>query len=410
VPLLVTALALAVLAAAALAAPPNAGAAPAPPATSAAAAIVVDARTGEVLYERAPDRRRAIASTTKLMTALLALERAEPGRVFVAPRYRAAPVESQIGLRRGERMRVRDLLVALLLESANDAAATIATNVSGSRAAFVRDMNDRARRLGLTGTRYANPIGLDDRDNYSTARDLARLGRRLLREPLVSRLADLEQVTLRSGARPRRVANRNTLLATADFVDGLKTGHTTQAGYVLVGSGSRRGARVVSVVLGEPSDAARNRDTLALLGYGLDQFRRVTALQPARPVAEAGVHLTDDRVPLAVEDRVAVSVRRGRRPVLRVRAPDELEGPLPAGRRAGAVDVLVDGRRVRTVPLRTTAAVAEPTFIQRASGGTGAVVLVALTLGAAVAIVASLTRRRGRGRRGAALGPSRSRP
>ena len=127
-----------------------------------AAAILIDARDGAELLSKDPRERRAIASTTKLMTALLAVEMARPTDVFTAPAYSALPVESKINLRTGERMRVDDLLEALLLESANDAAVTIAEGVSGTRKRFVAAMNRRARSLGLEGTSYANPIGLDD--------------------------------------------------------------------------------------------------------------------------------------------------------------------------------------------------------------------------------------------------------
>ena len=161
---------------------PAAPAAVARPDPDAEAAIVVDAGSGEVLLAEGADERHPIASPTKLMTALLVMERARPKDIFTAARYDAARMEWQIGLETGERMRMRDLLTALLLESANDAAVTIATNVSGSRRAFVRDMNRRAAQLGLRSTSYANPIGLDSRRNRSSARDLASLARVLLRE------------------------------------------------------------------------------------------------------------------------------------------------------------------------------------------------------------------------------------
>jgi serine-type D-Ala-D-Ala carboxypeptidase (penicillin-binding protein 5/6) len=180
-----------------------------PPDLSAAAAIVVDGRDGDVMFAEDADSRRAIASTTKLMTALLALERARPGQVFTAPPYDALPVESQINLATGERMRVDDLLEGLLLESANDAAVALAEGISGSRGAFVTDMNDRAAELGLTDTSYANPIGLDDPANYSSARDLAALSLRLMRRPRFRRIVDMPVAELGSGARRRVVDNRN---------------------------------------------------------------------------------------------------------------------------------------------------------------------------------------------------------
>ncbi len=147
------------------------------------------------------------------------------------------------------------------MESANDAAVTIAQGVSGSRPQFVEDMNDRARALRLADTSYANPIGLDDPLNYSSARDLATLARRLMRDERFADVVRRPEAVLESGARRRVVSNRNDLIGRVPRVDGVKTGYTRQAGYVLVGSAAGvGGARVVSVVLGEPSESARDAD------------------------------------------------------------------------------------------------------------------------------------------------------
>jgi serine-type D-Ala-D-Ala carboxypeptidase (penicillin-binding protein 5/6) len=338
---------------------PASAAGQAPPDLSrAASAILVDASDGTVLSEKSPRARRPIASTTKLMTALLALERAEPGDLFTAPAYRALAVESKINLREGERMRVSDLLEALLLESANDAAVTIAEGVSGSREAFVSEMNSRARALGLRDTRFANPIGLDDPGNYSTAADLATLTRRLLRNRRFAAIVDSPSAVLESGARRRVVGNRNGLVSRFPFVDGVKTGRTRGAGNVLVGAaGGRLGARVVSVVMGEPSEAARDADTLALLRFGLSRFRIARPLDDTRPVASAAIAHRDERARLVPAEDVRLSIRRGERLRTRVTAPGELEGELPAGRRVGSVTVLLGDRVLRRVPLVTAAEV-----------------------------------------------------
>ncbi len=332
---------------------------PPPAVPTADAAIVVDARDGTVMFERRPDSERSIASTTKLMTALLALEQAELDEVFTAPRYDAAPAESRINLREGERMTVEDLLEALLLESANDAAVALAENISGSREDFVQEMNDRAAELGLEHTSYANPIGLDEPGNYSSARDLATLTRTLLGNREFARIVDLPQAQLESGTRPRVVANRNDLIAVYPWVSGVKTGYTLLAGNVLVGAAERgRAAGVISVVLGEPTEGARNVDTLALLRWGLGQFRRERVLNRRRVLATAGVRYRDDYEARLVPRRnVALTVREGQRVRRRVRGPDELEGPLEAGARVGSVTVLVDGRPVRRVALVTAAEV-----------------------------------------------------
>ena len=193
-----------------------------------ARAIVIDARSGEALLAKHPDARRPIASTTKLMTALLTLESGKLERTFTAPAYNALPAESKINLRRGERMKVRDLLTALLLESANDAAVDLAVGVAGSREAFVAKMNAARAQLGLRNTHYANPIGLDAPANYSSARDLATLARQLMANPTFARDVDRPRATLRSGDHPRTIRNRNLLIGRYPFVDGVKTGHTSQ--------------------------------------------------------------------------------------------------------------------------------------------------------------------------------------
>ena len=340
-----------------LAGPASASAQERPRLSGAAAAIVVDARDGTVLFAKNPNARRSIASTTKLMTALLTLERTEPRDVFRGTSYQAGAAESKINLANGEAMRVGDMLEALLLESANDAAVALAQGISGSREAFVRDMNKRARQLRLRGTSYANPIGLDAPSNYSTATDLAALARRLLRNRRFAQIVRMPEAQLESGNRPRVVDNRNELVRDRIRpVTGVKTGHTGTAGYVLVGSArGANGAQVVSVVLGEPSEAARDAESLTALRWGVAQYRRTPVLDSDRAMARADVELRDETVPLVAATDLNLTLRRGQRVRKRVDAPDELEGPLPAGRRVGTIDVLEGGEVVRRVPLVTAA-------------------------------------------------------
>lgn len=372
-----------------------AAAAGSPSLPGARAAILVDASDGALLFARRPDQRRAIASTTKLMTALLALERARPGAVFRAPPYHPLPPESRIDLRAGERMTVRDLLKGLLLESANDAAVTLAQGISGSRAAFVAAMNRRAARRGLRHTRYANPIGLDAPGNYSTARDLASLSARLMRNRRFAAIVDMPSARLRSGDRPRVVRNRNALVARYRFVDGIKTGHTLQAGYVLIGAArGGDGKRLISVVLGEPSESARDADTLTLLRHGLTDFRRRVTVARGRVLARVRVAGRDERAALVARRSLAVTVRRGARVVRRLRAPAELEGPLPPGRRVGTVTVLVGGRPAARTALVTAAAVPGARPLEALLDAVG-VPLVVLVLAGTLAVAALVAARRG---------------
>ena len=366
-----------------------------PPTTSGAATLVVDARTGQRLHAVNAGRARPIASATKLMTALLTLERADLDDVYSAAPYAASAVESKIGLKPGERMTVRDLLTALILESANDAAVTLAEGIAGSRGAFVREMNRRAVTLGLRDTSYANPIGFDDPDNYSSARDLARLARRLLANGDFARIADLPMATLTSGARPRTIDNRNVLVQRYPFVSGIKTGHTLGAGYVLVGSGEAGGAHVVSVTLGAPSETARAADTLALLRWGLEQFHRVRVLRPGKVLARIDVAYRDEDAEVGAARPVTLVLRRGERTSTVVDAPEEVDGPLAAGERVGWVEVQRRGRTVRRVALVTLGDIEGASFLRKAVRTLGTLLIVVIVLGIVLLVIVAVHRRRG---------------
>ncbi|QEC49937.1 D-alanyl-D-alanine carboxypeptidase [Baekduia soli] len=360
----VTALLLAVLTVVPSAA--SAARAPAPPAVRAPAAILVEPATGDVVFQRGAHQRRPIASTTKLMTALVTLEHASLDDVMTTVAYRAAPAESVAGFRAGEKVTVRDLLRALLVTSANDAAATLAQRVAGSRPAFVRMMNARARQLGLTDTHYDNPIGLDGPSNYSSVTDLVKLTLILRRNAFFRETTDLARVTLRSGAHPRTFPNRNMLVRTVPAVNGVKTGHTNRAGYILVGSASRDGITVVSAVLDEPSEAARDSDSLNLLRYGLDRYHLVTAVRSGQVLGHAGLAHRSEQVDLVAGTTVRRTARRGDKLVVRLSgAPTELDGPLAKGARVGTVLVVQRGRTVARIPLVTARPVDAATFLDR---------------------------------------------
>jgi serine-type D-Ala-D-Ala carboxypeptidase (penicillin-binding protein 5/6) len=361
-------------------------AAESPPRPQANAWVLVDAADGERLAGRAISSERSIASATKLMTAYLALRALPLGKELVVPDYQpTSSAESLAGLMPGERIAVRDLLYALLLPSANDAAVTLADGVSGSVPRFVRQMNRTAAALGLTHTHYENPIGLDSASNYSTAADLAALALRLRREPIFRRIVDTPSAVLRTGDHTREVTNRNVLVSKVPWVDGVKTGHTLDAGYVLVGSGTQKGAALVSVVLGAPSEAARDEGTLQLLDYGFSLYRQEAPVREGESVASPDLRYQGTSLPLIAERGLTVGVRRGQRVETAVSAPQEVEGPIRRGAKLGEVEVTVDGRRAGTVPLVAARAADEASIFEQARGrflgpgtlvGIGAVVIL----------------------------------
>jgi D-alanyl-D-alanine carboxypeptidase (penicillin-binding protein 5/6) len=337
-----------------------------PPQLKAPAAILVEPATGDIVFQRNAHQRRPIASTTKLMTALVTLEHASLDDVMVTVPYHGAPAESIAGFRAAERVTVRDLLRALLITSANDAAATLATRIAGSRPAFVRMMNAKARELKLTDTHYANPIGLDAADNYSSATDLVKLTLILRRNAFFRETTNLPRVTLRSGAHPRTFVNRNVLVRNVPAVNGVKTGHTSTAGYILVGSASRAGVTVLSAVLDDPSEPARDSDSLALLKYGLSRYHVVTAVRSDQVLGRASLAHRDQHVDLVAGATAKRTARRGDQLTVAMQdAPSELDGPLPKGARVGTVTVTQRGRVVARVPLQTAEPVDAATFVDR---------------------------------------------
>lgn len=373
----------------------------APPATAkprleARAWALVDARTGDVLASHAASRRLPIASTTKLMTAYVAMEELPLGKVVKAAPYEAIYGESLLELRAGERVSVRDLLYGLILRSGNDAAYDLALAAAGSEDAFVREMNLRAAALGLPDTHYANPIGLDEPGNYSSALDLAVLARRLLDDPAFARIAAAREAKLRSLRPPRRIETLNDFLFAEPWATGVKTGHTFGADYVLVGSGERKGVELISVVLGTWTETARDAETTELLEYGFSLYRKRTPVRAGEALATASIAYGDDELPLRAARTVAIGVRGGQRLRVRVRAPEEVEGPLRRGARLGRATVLLDGRRVASVPLRAGRAVPEATTLDRVRSFVSDNALWLLLALFAILVGAALRRRRTR--------------
>jgi D-alanyl-D-alanine carboxypeptidase len=260
-------------------------AAVAAPKVAAQAAVLADEATGQVLFERSARAGRAMASTTKVMTALLSLERLDERRVVVIGVGPTRVGEESLQLRRGERLTVRQLLLGLLLKSANDAGVALAEAVDGSEAAFVRRMNRKAAALGLTATHYVTPYGLDRPGHQTSARDLARLWE------VAMRRADFRSlVATRSARIPgvplslRRFVSTNQLLGSYRWTVGGKTGFTNRAGRCLVASASRGGRRLVAVALGSPNAFA---DVRAMFEHGFSKHVRVRLAGRGQPVSPA---------------------------------------------------------------------------------------------------------------------------
>jgi serine-type D-Ala-D-Ala carboxypeptidase (penicillin-binding protein 5/6) len=343
-----------------------------PPTVEARAWALIDARTGEVLTSHAARRRLLVASTTKLMTAWVVLHELPLGRIVRAAPYHATYGESLLGLRPGQRISVRDLLYGMVLVSGNDAAYDLALAAAGSEHRFVRQMNRQAAALGLHNTHYANPIGLDQRGNYSSARDLTTLAQQLLRIPAFARIADSRSAVLGSLRPPRRIVSINQLLRMAPWVNGVKTGHTSGARYVLVGSGDRKGVELISAAIGAPTDEDRFSDNLKLLEYGFSLYRRQTAVRAGQTLADPAVRYAGGELALISARTVKVAIRSGQRLSVKVRAPREVQGPIHSGAVLGKAKVLLDGVKVASIALRAARSLPQASALQRARGLTSA--------------------------------------
>jgi len=318
-----------------------------PPELSAAAAILQDQDTGQTLFEMAPRARRPIASLTKIMTAVVALDSSDPSEVVTVGPDAVAQPGSSLGLVEGEQRTVGELLYALLLQSSNDAAVALADHVGGDVDAFVATMNATAVAMGLRGTKFESATGLDD-DGYSTAEDLAELTRAALDKPLFAKIVrtKVRKIPALSGP-DRHIQNRNALLWLYPGATGVKTGFTTPAGHCLVAAAEVNGVRLLAVSLGVPVEPFDVGATL--LNYGFAEFRRSTLVAQGASVALAEVEGQPVRGVAArtIERFVRIDLLGTIR-----REFHQLEGlelPIAAGDRLGELVVSVDGRRIGAV-------------------------------------------------------------
>ena len=247
------------------------------PAVGAAAGILLDTSDGSILWEKNSRARRAIASTTKIMTALVTLENAEPTEMVTASARAEAvgatdALVTELELVEGERLTVENLLYGLLLPSGSDAAVALAEHVGGSVSGFARLMNERARKAGALDTNFTNPDGLDDPGAYSTAYDLAQITLAAMANTEFRRIVSTPRFQIpRAGGAPRDLVNRNELLGRLEGATGVKTGNTRNAGRSLVASASRGEEERISVILGSPDPFA---ESAAVLNFGFNAFKR----------------------------------------------------------------------------------------------------------------------------------------
>ena len=314
-------------------------------ALSAEKAYVLDGISGRVLYERNAQQRSLIASTTKIMTALVVCEQCNVLDRMQIPKEAVGIEGSSMYLRQGEVLSLQELLYGLMLSSGNDAAVALAIYCGGTVEGFAQMMNDKARVLGLKDTHFENPNGLDSPGHYSTARDLAVLAAYAMENPIFYKTVSAKSVTIGQ----RHLTNHNKLLWRVEGADGVKTGYTKAAGRILVSSATRQGRRILAVTIQAPDDW---NDHAALLETGFSRYtprKVVSAGQCVGSVAVAGgVH---SRVEVLAAEDFTYALAEGENPQLVLPGPGFVYAPAVEGAQAGAAYVVLAGRAVGKIPV-----------------------------------------------------------
>lgn len=314
-------------------------------ALSAQKAILYDAQTGRVLYEKNADSRSLIASTTKIMTALVVCEHCNVLDRMKIPKEAVGIEGSSMYLKEGEVLTLQELLYGLMLRSGNDAAVALAIYCGGTVEGFAGMMNDKARQLGLQGSHFENPHGLDSPGHYSTARDLAILSAYAMKNPVFYQTVSTKSVRVGE----RSLQNHNKLLWRVDGADGIKTGFTKAAGRILVSSATREGRRLICVTINDGNDWL---DHATLLEKGFAEFAVQQLVQGGECLGSATVFSgTTDRVSLIAAEDFFFPLAKSEKATVVLSAPGFVYAPVVKGQSAGSAHICIDGKAIGKVKL-----------------------------------------------------------
>lgn len=333
---------------------PVAGDLPVAPRVTAKAAVVMDMETGTVLYSRNADDQLEMASTTKMMTAILILESMQLDEKVKVPAAATADIGSVLGLKRGETFTVEQLLYMMLVPSANDAAITLGIAQAGSIKDFVAEMNARAVEMGLANTHFVNDCGLHAEDHYSSAHDLAEIAAYAMRDPVFRQIVSTREYTVPhiGGAANVVIKTSNELLRDYDWVNGIKTGSTPYAGYCLVSSATKDGLTLISVVLGAKDEDTREMESKALLEYGFDRCGYKSLMDRGAVIADVPVADPLERqVQLVTASPFSRRLLGEGEVTGQVKLTREVKLPVKAGEVFGELDFLQGDADLGSVPL-----------------------------------------------------------
>jgi len=332
-------------------------------------AILIDGTTGTVLFEHNSRERLPMASVTKIMTMLLTMEAIDTGRISYDDMIPASPHAISIGttqlwLKEGEEFSVRDMLKAVTIRSANDAAIMLAEKIAGSEEAFVAKMNEKAAELGMKDTKFIDCSGLTDEGQYSTAYDIAIMSRELLTKyPEIIEYTTKWHDTIRDGK--TSLDNTNKLIRSYDGIIGLKTGYTEAAGYNLSAAAKRNNLMLISVVLGEPDSNTRFRESAKLLDYGFANYEladvnkkgeELLTIEVKKGLSKNVVGVLKSDVQLLLPKGYKGKIER------KVRAVEELVAPVAEGQKIGEAVYLMDGKEINKADIVAQYGVEKTTF------------------------------------------------
>ncbi|MBQ2887987.1 MAG: D-alanyl-D-alanine carboxypeptidase [Firmicutes bacterium] len=342
------------------------------PALDAEAYVLMAADSGEILAASNADAKRYPASTTKIMTMVLALEAVARGEaqlddIVTTSEYAASMGGSQVYLYPGETRTLEEMLIAVAVGSGNDASVAVAEHIGGTMGSFVEMMNKRAAELGMTGTHYANPHGLHDAEHYTTAADMAKLAHHAISVPGLLDYTGIYEYQFRGEPKPLVLWNTNRLLKWYDGTDGLKTGYTSEAGRNLVATAKRGDMRLISVVMGVVPVHGHFTESMELLNYGFNNYA-YQLLYPAGqaicavPVAKGAA----DTVDAVLQNPAGVlsKLGEGGEFTTEIKVTELPTAPITAGQQLGELQILKDGQIINTLPLLAESAVEKMSLLQ----------------------------------------------
>ncbi len=342
--------------------------APSPPKPDVKSWVLEDARTGQYLAGKNPDERRAMASTTKIMTTLVVLKKIQnlDKEVTVTPHAAsyAKPPYSNVGLYPYDKVSYKELIEAALIPSGIDAAYALADNLGdGDSGRFVKMMNDQASSMGLKNTHFQNPVGLDNKGQYTSARDLATMARAAMKYKVFAKAVDTQQTSITTQDRKIPLLNTDELLGTYPPADGIKTGTTPKAGEVLVGSAKKGNESYISVVMDAKDRYSASED---ILNYGFDNYARRPLLDKGKVYKKVEIpYRRDKSVSLSAGKEVVGLVGKGSKVEQQVKVP-QLPAQASAGQKLGEVKVLVNGKSIGQSPLVASKGYAGASLVQKA--------------------------------------------